>query len=89
MFNEEQIPNGAQRSPLDALDKAITTADTSYSLLDTLREPEQAQEVHASSPVEMTIPESQGPSTEKAAPSAVSLSAHVCLFRTREVINCN
>lgn len=83
MFGEEQIPNGAQRSPLDALDKAINSADTSCALLDTLSEPEQIQEVHVPSPVEMTIPESQGLSTEKAASSAVSLLVHGCDFRTR------
>lgn len=72
MFNDEQIPNGAQRSPLDALDKAISTADTSFTLLETLREPEEIREVHVSSPVEMKIPESQGSSTEKPASSTVS-----------------
>ena len=70
MFNDEQIPNGAQRS-LDALDKAISTADTSFALLETLREPEEIREVHVSSPVEMKIPESQGSSAEKAASSTV------------------
>lgn len=72
MFSEEQIPNGAQRSPLDALDKAINTADNSCALLDTLKEPEQIQEAHMPSPVEMMIPESQGPPTEKPGSSAVS-----------------
>lgn len=74
-FNEEQIPNGVQRSPLEALDKAINTADTGCSLLDTLREPEQLQEIHVPSPVEMTIPESQGPSPDNPT-SAVCSSAH-------------
>lgn len=83
MVSEEQIPNGAQRPPLEALDKAINTADTNCALLDTLREPEQIQEVHVPSPVEMTIPESQGPSAEKGASSAVSLWVHECHFRTR------
>ncbi|KAF9649197.1 hypothetical protein BDM02DRAFT_3186495 [Thelephora ganbajun] len=69
MFNDEQIPNGVQRSPLDVLDKAISRADTSFSLLETLREPEQIQEIHMQSPVEMKIPESQGSSAEKATPS--------------------
>lgn len=71
MFHEEQMPNGALRSPLEALDKAISTADTNFALLDTLREPEEIQEDHASSPVEMRIPESQGSATEKPAPSTV------------------
>jgi len=71
MFGDEQIQNGAQRSPLDALDKAIGTADTSFSTLETLREPEEIREVHVSSPVEMKIPESQGSSAEKAASSTV------------------
>ena len=71
MLNDEQIQNGGQRSPLDALDKAIGTADTSFSLLETLREPEEIREVHVSSPVEMKIPESQGSSAEKAASSTV------------------
>jgi hypothetical protein len=71
MFSDEQIPNGVQRSPLDALDKAIGTADTSSTLLDTLREPEEIREVHVSSPVEMRIPESQGLLAEKAGSSTV------------------
>ena len=71
MFNDEQISNGAQRSPLDTLDKAISTADTSFALLETLREPEEIREVHVSSPVEMKIPESQGSSAEKAVSSNV------------------
>lgn len=83
MFSEEQIPNGAQRSPLDALDKAITTADTTCTLLDTLRESEQTQEAHVPSPVEMSIPESQSSSTDKPTSSAVSLSVHGCHFRMR------
>lgn len=83
MFSEEQIPNGVQRSPLDALDKAIGTADISCALLDTLKGPERIQEVHAPSPVEMTIPESHGSSTEKPASSAVSFFlAHGYYFRT-------
>ena len=69
MFNDEQLPNGAQRSPSDVLDKAISTADTSFALLETLREPDETREVHASSPVEMKIPESQGSSAEKASSS--------------------
>jgi len=71
MFNDEQIPNGVQRSPLDALDKAISTADASFALLETLREPEEIREVHVPSPVEMKIPESQGSSAEKATSSVV------------------
>lgn len=69
MFNGEQIQNNAQRLPLDTLDKAITMADSSFALLETLREPEEVREVHVSSPVEMKIPES---SMEKATSSAVS-----------------
>jgi hypothetical protein len=71
MINDEQIPNGngAQRLPLDALDKAISTADTSFASLETLREPEEIREIRVSSPVEMKIPESQGSSAEKAASS--------------------
>jgi hypothetical protein len=87
MFGEEQIPNGAQRSPLDALDKAIGTADISCALLDTLRGPEQVQEVHVSSPMEMTIPESQGSSTEKLASSTVSFWFAGAVFG-HELINC-
>lgn len=68
MFNGEEIPNDTQRLPLDTLDKAISTADSSFALLETLREPEEVREVHVSSPVEMKIPES---SMEKATSSAV------------------
>lgn len=75
MFHEEQIPNGAPRSPLEALDKAIGTADTSFALLETLREPGEIREVHASSPMEMKIPESQGSTAEKTVSSTVSLIA--------------
>jgi len=72
MISDEQIPNGAQRSPLDALDEAISKADTSFASLETLREPEEIREIHVtSSPVEMRIPELQGSSTEKAASSTV------------------
>lgn len=71
MFHDEQIPNGTPR-PLDALDKAISTADNNFTLLETLSEPEQIREVHVSSPVEMKIPESQSSSTEKTASSMVS-----------------
>jgi hypothetical protein len=71
MFNEEQILNGAQRSPLGALDKAISTADTSCALMDTLGEPEQIQEVQVPSSAETSIQESQGSSTEKVASSTV------------------
>lgn len=71
MFNDEQIPNGAQRSPLDALDKAISTADTSFASLETLGEPEEIREVHASPPVETKAPESQGSITEKTSASTV------------------
>jgi hypothetical protein len=83
MFSDEQIPNGVQRSPLDALDKAISTADTSFTLLETLREPEEIREVHVSSPVEMKIPESQGSSTEKAASSTVGPITPIDLFWLR------
>lgn len=69
MFNEEQIPNSVQRSPLEALDKAINTADTSCVLIDTLKELEQIQEVHVPSSTEMSIPEPQGSSTDKASSS--------------------
>jgi hypothetical protein len=72
MLHDEQIPNGASRSPLDTLDKAINTADASFALLETLREPEVTKEVHMSPLVEMKIPESQGSSAEKAAASTVS-----------------
>lgn len=71
MISDEQVQNGVQRSPLDALDKAIGTADTSFSLFQTLGEPEEIREAHVSSPVEMKIPESQGSSAEKAASSTV------------------
>ena len=74
-FHGEQIPNGTQRSPLDTLDKAISTADTSFTLLETLRKPEENREPHASSPIEMKIPESQSSSAEKAGSSTVSLTA--------------
>jgi len=69
MFNSEQTSNGSQRSPLDTLDEAISTADGSFALLRSLREPEELQEAHASSPVEMKIPESQGSSVDKSASS--------------------
>jgi len=81
MFHDEQIPNGIPRPPLDALDKAISTADTGFTLLETLSEPEQIREVHVSSPVEMKIPESQGSSTEKTASSMVGLIAREHLSR--------
>ena len=73
MFNEEQISNGAQRSPFEALDKAINTADTSSALLDTLNESEKAQEVHVSPSTDMSTSESQGSSTEK---QTVSIQVH-------------
>jgi len=72
MISDEQIPNGAQRSPLDALDNLISKADASFASLETLREPEEIREIHVtSSPMEMRIPESQGSSTEKTASSTV------------------
>jgi len=74
MFNGEQMANGTQRTPSDALDKAISTADASFALLETLKEPEVIREIHVPSPVEMKIPESQGSSTEKAASSTVRLN---------------
>ena len=80
MFNGEQIPNGAQRTPLDALDKAINTADTSFNSLETLREPEVIREIRVSSPMEMKIPESQGSSAEKAASSTVGSTVPTSLF---------
>jgi len=80
MFHEEQIPNGTPRPPLETLDKAISTADTSITLLETLSEPEQIREVHVSSPVEMKIPESQSSSTEKTASSMVGLIAPNTFF---------
>ena len=71
MLNGGQIPSDAQRSPLDTLDEAISTADSSFALLETLREPEEVREVHvSSSPMEMKIPES---SAEKATSSTVGL----------------
>ena len=80
LFHEEQISNGTSRSPLDALDKAISTADTSFALLETLSEPEQIREVHVSSPVEMKIPESQNSSAERAASSMVGLIARMPFY---------
>ena len=71
MLHDEQIPNGAPRSPLDALDKAISTADTSFALLDTLSEPEAMREVHTSPTVEMKVLEPHSSSTEKTISSTV------------------
>jgi len=51
------------------------TADTNFTLLETLSEPERIREVHVSSLVEMKIQESQGSSTEKTASSMVGLIA--------------
>lgn len=76
MLNEEQMPNGVQRSQLEALDKAINTADTSCVLIDALKEPEQIQEVHVPSSTEMSIPESQGSSTDKPSSSNARLPVH-------------
>jgi len=73
LFNGEQMPNGAQ--PLDTLDKAISMADTSFALLETLRGPEEIQEIHVSSPVEMKIPDSQGSSAEKTASTVGPMSS--------------